>query len=329
MQTNNKKFNICVVGAGYWGMNHIRTLHNLNALGGVVELDTKIIEIIKLKYPYCKTYTDLQKALNEKYDGFIITTQPSSHFSLAKNIITCGFHVLVEKPMTLNKADAVTLCDLALKNNVNLMVGHLLLFHPAFRKIKDSLKSGQIGNLQYIYSNRLNLGTVRSDENVFWSFAPHDISLFQYFFQSFPIEVVSRGVDILQPKIHDSTITTLKYQNNTMGHIFVSWLHPFKEHRFVIVGSEGMIHFEDSLMNKPLLFYDKSIIFDGKTPITEIGPTKEIKYNTELPLTLEIEYFLKHLNGDKIKIASGESAVEVIDILEKATISLNKDSYED
>ena len=110
---------------------------------------------------------------------------------------------------------------------------------------------GDLGKLQYIYSNRLNLGTIRSDENVFWSFAPHDISLFQYFFHSSQIEVVSRGIDILQPCIHDSTITSLKYPNNTMGHIFVSWLHPFKEHRFVIIGSEGMIHFERSLSNKP------------------------------------------------------------------------------
>jgi len=109
-----------------------------------------------------------------------------------------------------------------------------------------------------------------------------------------------------------------------MGHIFVSWLHPFKEHRFVIVGSEGMIHFEDSMRNKPLLFYDKSVLFDGDTPITEIGPTKRIDYNLDQPLTLEMKYFLKHLNGDKIEIASGESAVEIINILEQATKSLKK-----
>ena len=186
------------------------------------------------------------------------------------------------------------------------------------------MDDGYLGKLQYIYSNRLNLGTIRSDENVFWSFAPHDISLFQYFFQNNPNEVVSRGIDILQPGIHDSTITSLKYPNNTMGHIFVSWLHPFKEHRFVIVGSEGMIHFEDSLSNKPLLFYDKSVTFKGDTPITDIGPTKQIDYNLELPLTLEMKYFINHLNGDKIEIANGESAVEVINILEQASKSLKQ-----
>jgi len=110
-----------------------------------------------------------------------------------------------------------------------------------------------------------------------------------------------------------------------MGHIFVSWLHPFKEHRFVIVGSKGMIHFEDSLINKPLLFYDKSVLFDGDIPITDVGPIKELNYNQEKPLTLEIKYFLEHLNGDKIEIANGESAVKVIEILERATSSLKKD----
>ena len=109
-----------------------------------------------------------------------------------------------------------------------------------------------------------------------------------------------------------------------MGHIFVSWLHPFKEHRFVIVGSEGMIHFEDSLSNKPLLFYDKSVTFERDIPITDIGPTKQIDYNLEPPLTLEMKYFVNHLNGDKIEIANGEIAVEVINILEKATNSLKQ-----
>ena len=214
------------------------------------------IEKLKIDYPECKFYDNLDNALDQGFDGFTIATPPAFHFHDAKKIIGSGFHVLVEKPLTLNKQDALELCDLAKQNGINLMVGHLLLFHPAFTKIKQIMDHGDLGKLQYIYSNRLNLGTIRSDENVFWSFAPHDISLFQYFFQNNPTEVVSRGIDILQPGIHDSTITSLKYPNNTMGHIFVSWLHPFKEHRFVIVGSEGMIHFEDSLSNKPLLFYD-------------------------------------------------------------------------
>ena len=132
------------------------------------------------------------------------------------------------------------------------MVGHVLLFHPAIIKIKELIMDGRLGNIQYIYSNRLNLGQVRTHENVFWSLAPHDISIFQYFMEEYPAKIKTHGSDILQKGIQDSTITVIEYLNNVKSHIFVSWLHPFKEHRFVIIGSEGMIHFEDSIENKPL-----------------------------------------------------------------------------
>ncbi len=318
-------YKICVVGAGKWGMNHINTLDKLNVLGGVVEINDKAKTYIKKKYPAIKINSSVDEAFKHNYDGFIVATNPNSHYSIAKKIIEKGFHVLVEKPLTLNKTDAIKLCKIAKNNNVNLMVGHLLLFHPAFRKIKQILDSGRIGVLQYIYSNRLNLGTVRTDENVFWSFAPHDISLFQYFFNDQPAEVISRGLDVLQNDIHDTTITSIKYPNKGMGHIFVSWLHPFKEHRFVIIGSKGMIHFEDSHLDKPLLLYDKSFKIDNdRFPTPKVGITEEIKYDKELPLDLELKYFIDHLDGKKLDIASGESAIEVIDILEQATLSLSE-----
>ena len=321
------KYKICVIGAGHWGRNHIRTLHQLNALGGVVEQDINAVNSIRSKYPACKFYLDLESVFNDDYDdydGFIVATPPLTHFEIAKKIIESGKPLLVEKPLTLNMKDAVELNNLAKKNNVNLMVGHLLLFHPAFKKIKDIIKSGMIGEIQYIYSNRLNLGTFRSDENVFWSFAPHDISLFHYFFENSPIEITSSGNDILQKGIHDTTITSFIYNDKKMGHIFVSWLHPFKEHRFVIIGSEGMIHFEDSSEHRSLLLYDKKAEFSGGIPIPKSGITRKIQYEKELPLTNELKYFLSHLNGKKVKIADGDSAVEVIRILELATISLKR-----
>ena len=316
--------NICVVGAGNWGRNHIRTLHQLNSLGAVVENDPQAIRFIKEEYPYCNIHTDLISSLNKDYDGFIVATPPLTHFEIAKKIIESNKPLLVEKPLTLNLKDAIKLNNLAKKNNVNLMVGHLLLFHPAFNKILDLIESGILGEIQYIYSNRLNLGTFRSEENVFWSFAPHDISLFHYFFKISPIEITCRGIDILQKGIHDTTITSIKYNDKQMGHIFVSWLHPFKEHRFVIIGSKGMIHFEDSLENKPLLFYDKKVDFTGSIPMPKLGITKKINYDNELPLTNELKYFLSHLDGKKIEISNGDSAVEVIKILEAATNSLKR-----
>ena len=318
-----KNYKVCVVGAGNWGRNHIRTLYKLNALGGVVEQSKEAVNSIKSVYPTCKLHYDLEDALNENYDGFIVATPPLSHFEIGKRIIESNKPLLVEKPLTLNLQDAITLNDLAKQKNVNLMVGHLLLFHPAFKKITELIESGMIGEIQYIYSNRLNLGTFRSDENVFWSFAPHDISLFNYFFKKMPIDVTSRGVDILQKDIHDTTITSFKYNNNKMGHIFVSWIHPFKEHRFVIIGSNGMIHFDDSSENKHILFYDKKAEFSLSKPKAISGETKKIEYNKEQPLTNELIYFLSHLGDKKVEIADGDSAVEVIRILEQATNSLN------
>ena len=322
MENDINNHNICVVGAGNWGRNHIRTLHQLNSLGAVVENDPQAIRFIKEEYPYCNIHTDLISSLNKDYDGFIVATPPLTHFEIAKKIIESNKPLLVEKPLTLNVEDAVKLNDLAKKNNVNLMVGHLLLFHPAFNKISDLIGSGILGEIQYIYSNRLNLGTFRSDENVFWSFAPHDISLFQFFTESFPVEVQSSGGAFIQKNIHDTTITYLKYPDGVQGHIYVSWLHPFKEHRLVIIGSKGSLHFEDSTENKPLLFYEKDSDPELNLLSLKNKPSRKIEYEQTLPLTNELKYFIDVVGGKKIDKATFDEGLDVVKILEMATNSL-------
>lgn len=317
---NNKK--LCVVGAGNWGKNHINTLNQLNCLAGIVDNDDNQLNIFKKKYPFIKTYNRVEDTLDDNYNGYVVATSADTHFEITKLLIENNQHVLVEKPITLNSDDATTLHNLALDKNVNLMAGHVLLFHPAFKKIKSFIEDGTLGELQYMYSNRLNLGTIRTEENVFWSFAPHDIALFQYFTNSFPQKITSRGSDVLQDGIHDTTITTLEYPNNVMGHIFVSWLHPFKEHRFVVVGSKGMIRFEDSVEGKPLVLYDKSVDWKDGKPIPHSGSTRHIEYDDKMPLTAELQYFIDHLNGDPITVNNSESAIKVIKILELATNSL-------
>ena len=324
MSNQNKK--ICVIGAGRWGKNHVRTLQELGVLGGIVESDQSRLDSFQTQYPDAKLFTKIDDALQEDFDGFTVATPVETHFEIAKMIIENNHHVLVEKPITLNTADAIILNELSKENSVNLMVGHVLLFHPAFRKIKNMLQNGIIGDLQYIYSNRLNLGTIRTEENVFWSLAPHDISLFQLLTESFPEKITCRGTDILQDGIHDSTITTLEYPGNVMGHIFVSWLHPFKEHRFVVVGSKGMIRFEDSEKEKPLIFYDKGVDWQAGKPIPRNGPTNVIQYDDMMPLTVELKYFVDHLDGNTIETANSQGAIEVMKILEKATQDLLKNS---
>ena len=320
------KKKVCVVGAGRWGKNHICTLSELGDLGGVVESNPEVLNSLKSTYPEIQYFSDLESALTHGFDGFTVATPAESHFEIARKIIESGHHVLVEKPITMNSADALRLHELSMKNKVNLMVGHVLLFHPAFQKIKQLIEDGTLGDLQYIYSNRLNLGTIRTEENVFWSFAPHDVALFQWLTGSYPETVNSSGMDILQNGIHDTTVTTLEYPKKLMGHIYVSWLHPFKEHRFVVVGSKGMIRFEDSLEGKPLVFYDKSITWENGKPIPRSGATRYVKFEDVMPLTRELQYFVDHLNGESIKISNSEHAIEVMKILETATESLMEGS---
>ena len=317
-----KAYKLCVVGAGRWGLNHVKTLYSLDCIVGVVDSNKSTLNEITHIYPKCLTFSKLTHSLKDNFDAYIVSTPPNTHFNIAKLIIENGKPVLVEKPLTLNLNDAIELNKLAKKKNVNLMVGHLLLFHPAFKKLKQLIENKKLGEIQYIYSNRLNLGSFRNDENVLWSFAPHDIALFNYFFQESPIEVVSSGIDILQEGIHDTSITSFKYMGSKMGHIYVSWLHPFKEHRFIIVGSNGMIHYEDAIENKPLMFYDKTVDLDGEIPKSRMGQSLEIKYKNQIPLTEEIKYFISKIDKGKIEIANGDSAVEVMKILDKATKSL-------
>ena len=322
MQPCNK---VCVVGAGYWGGNHIRTLVEMGALGGIVDNDEETQSDFKIKYPSISVFNRVSDAINTgDFSGYVVATPAETHYEIAMEIIHADCHVLIEKPVTLNREDARSLKEAADEQHVNLMAGHVLLFHPAIQKIKEMLDSDIIGDLQYIYSNRLNLGAVRTKENVFWSLAPHDISIFQHFTESIPLKITSTGGAFLQDGIHDTTLTVLEYEGNIKGHIYVSWLHPFKEHRLIVIGSKGMISFEDSAENKPLILYSKSYDMSGEFPAKKDGPVELIPYGEEMPLTEELKYFIKHLDGSPLKIANGQNAVDVVNILVQASHSLMK-----
>jgi len=317
----NKK--ICVIGAGRWGKNHINTLSELGYLRGVVDSNKEELEKIHLQHEDVNTHESLGDALDKDYDGFTVATPSETHYEIAKTIIKRGKHLLVEKPLSLKLSEAKELVRLAKDAKVNLMVGHLLLFHPAIRKIKEVLESGKIGKLQYIYSNRLNLGTVRTEENILWSFAPHDISIFGYLTNNQPDEVISRGGAYTQSHLHDTTMTILKYPENVVGHIFVSWLHPFKEHRLVLIGSKGMLSYTDSDVDKDIKFYEKGIDIVGGVPIKRDGPTTSIKYDEGMPLLNELKYFADHLDGTPVKRSDGKNAIEVLRVLERAQACLS------
>jgi len=307
---------ICVIGGGRWGQNHIRTLFEMGNLGGIVEANPKRLQELLEQYPV-KGFQDVEMALKEDFDGFTIAAPAPLHYDIAKLLLEHGKSVLVEKPMTLSSETSLELVELAKAKGAQLMVGHVLLFHPAIVKIKELIDNGKIGELYYIYSNRLNLGTVRTEENVFWSFAPHDISVLNYFVGEISECIESKGAKFLQKNVYDYTMTQLTYPNNIHAHIFVSWLHPFKEHRMVVIGSRGMISFEDSSPEKEIKFYNKHIEFEQGIPIKVENPTEIIPYKQKQPLTEELKYFVENLDK-KIEIADGRSGYEVVKVLEKA-----------
>ena len=318
-----EEIKICVIGAGNWGRNHVKTLLSLNDVTvGCVDTDLKQLQKIKSLFPKIICYSNFEESIKDNFNGYIIATPPSSHAKLAQLIISNKKPVLVEKPLSLSVSESKKIKSHLVKHDGKLLVGHLLLFHPAIVKIKSMIDEGKIGKIQYIYSNRLNLGTIRSEENVFWSFAPHDISLFQFFSDSFPSDIYSTGGDFLQKNIHDTTITYLKYPNGIQGHIYASWLHPFKEHRLVLIGSKGSLHFEDSAQNKPLLFYEKDETEALNTIKIKNKISKKIEYDPSLPLENELKYFIEIIRGDIIKKAGIDEGIDVIKILEMASKSL-------
>ena len=314
---------ICVVGGGRWGKNHIRTLFQMGRLAGFVESNQKRLDELLTQYPV-QGFTTLDEAIEQKYAGYVLATPAETHYPLGKKILKKGLHLLIEKPMTLSAEHSEELVKIAEQTSASLMVGHLLLFHPAIIKIKELIDNGKIGRLYYVYSNRLNFGTVRTEENVFWSFAPHDISVLDYLIGHNAVKIEAKGEKFLQERVYDLTMAQFTYPGNVHAHIFVSWLHPFKEQRLVVIGSEGMISFDDSSLEKNVLYYNKRIDWvDGK-PVKVEKPEEIIAYEKGMPLEEERKYFMANL-GQQIKIADGKSGYEVVKVLETVQKLINED----
>ncbi|PKM96495.1 MAG: oxidoreductase [Firmicutes bacterium HGW-Firmicutes-1] len=316
----NKK--ICVIGAGRWGQNHIRTLHEMGNLAGIVENDPNRLSESLLQYNVVKGYQNVKDSLRDNYDGYVIATPAQTHYEIGSQLLKQKKNVLIEKPIALSTIDANRLIWLSQVFECKLMVGHLLLFHPAIKKIKELIDQGKIGKLLYLYSTRLNMGTVRTEENVFYSFAPHDISVINYLIGTTPISMSAEGGCFLQQNIHDVVMASLTYPNNVKAHIFVSWLYPFLERRLIVVGDKGTLVFEDSNAEQNIVFYNKSIDWENASPIVRVADTEHIDYEKSAPLKNELEYFVKNLDAD-ITVADGQSGYEVVKILEEVSKQLN------
>lgn len=320
-------YRIAVIGCGKWGINHVRTAHKIfgDKLKTCIDFDKNAEAKVKELSGSVSFSTNLDDVLNDdEINAVIISTPAETHFEIARMVLHSGKNVLVEKPITLKSEEAVVLHDLSIQKNLKLMVGHLLLYHPAILKIKELLDEGQLGNLQYIYSNRLNLGTVRSEENILWSFAPHDISVIQFLTEDVPEEVYATGAVFLQKSIQDTTLTILKFRKNIHAHIYVSWLHPFKEQRLVVIGDKSMIVFEDSLKENKLKFYPKGIDIVNGIPVKRENEFQSIEFNPASPLELEQQHFIDCIINDRIPRSDGKNAIEVLETLERAQKELIK-----
>ncbi|HKJ68599.1 MAG TPA: Gfo/Idh/MocA family oxidoreductase, partial [bacterium] len=252
--------NLAVIGAGYWGKNLIRNFHELGVLGGIVEDNAQRLDEFRLQYPATEGFGSVEEVLErDEFNAVGIATPAETHYAIARRSLLAGKDTYVEKPLALRVDEAEELHQLALDHGRILMVGHLLLYHPAIVQIKEMIDAGELGRIYHIYSHRLNLGKVRQEENILWSFAPHDISVLLHLLNTMPEKVSCQGGMYLQPNIHDVTLTTLEFPDNRLGHIHVSWLHPFKEHRLAIIGSRKMLVFEDTAAEDKLKLYDRGI----------------------------------------------------------------------
>lgn len=306
---------ICVIGGGRWGENHIRTLHDMGCLAAVVEPDAARLAELTEKYS-CVGHGSVEKAAQARYGGYVVSAPAELHYSIGKLLLSAGLPTLMEKPMTLSSEESLELVKLAKANNTQLMVAHILLFHPAIRKIKELIDDDKIGELYYLYSTRIKFGTIRTEENVFWSFAPHDIAVLNYLVGA-PAEKMdfTKG-NFLQSNICDYAMAQLEYANNVKAHIFVSWLHPFKEQRLVAVGSKGMIWFDDA-GDKQVRLCDKHVEWNDGAPSCAESESVVVPYEKKMPLDEELKYFVSHLDKPG-EISTGEDGYNVVKILENA-----------
>ncbi len=321
------KKSIVLIGAGHWGKNHLRNLEKLGVLHSVLEPDPGNINQNKKDFPDVIYVTDASYILdNLGIQAVVIAAPAVLHFELTKKYLLAGKDVLVEKPLALTAAEGLQLVDIARKENRILMVGHILQYHPAVIKLKELIDTGELGEIRYIYSNRLNIGKLRTEENVLWSFAPHDISLILMFLNGEePVYVDAYGGAYVKPGIFDTTLTTMEFKNRVKSHIFVNWLHPFKEQKLVVVGSKKMAVFDDVSDNKrKLLIYPHKIDFiNGEIPVARKAESYPVDFEQKEPLREELLHFIDCIEKRTPPKTDGFEGVAVLKVLEQAEKKLN------
>jgi len=317
---------IALVGCGYWGKNLCRNFNELGALGHVVDAtDAGKATALKLApgIPVSSSLEDVLK--DEKIKAVALATPAETHAEIAILAMKEGKDVFVEKPMSLTLEDARKMRETAQQEGRILMVGHLLEYHPAVLKLRELIDSGELGKVNYIYSNRLNFGKVRTEENALWSFAPHDVAVILRLMGECPIEVSATGGSYITKGLADSTVSNLRFANESRAHIFVSWLHPFKEQRLVVVGDRKMAIFNDvAPFGQKLKLYPNSVDFDGTMPILKKEDAQFIDHLETEPLREECRHFLECVSSRQNPLTDASSGIEVLKVLHACQESMGQ-----
>lgn len=320
MRRDNQQPAVAVIGCGYWGKNLVRNFSHLGALAMVCDRLAEGQKTAQAFAPEVTFVEDVEEVLGSQVDGVVIATPAETHANLATRALRAGKDVFVEKPLALTYEQGASLVHLAEKSGRILMVGHVLEYHPAITRLHQLIQGGELGKIRYIYSNRLSLGKVRREENILWSFAPHDVAVILRLMGAMPFQVIACGGSYIQPNIADVTITHLLFDSGVRAHIHVSWLHPFKEQRLVVIGSHKMASFDD--VAKQLVLYNQRVEIQEGEPIPIRGEGENVDFLQDEPLRLECQAFLNAIHSRCPPITTGLSGLQTLQVLEAAQRSL-------
>ncbi|MEW6607195.1 MAG: Gfo/Idh/MocA family oxidoreductase [bacterium] len=315
--------NIAVIGGGYWGKNLIRNFAQLGALHTICDADEGRLKQLAKDYPLVnKTMAFAEVLSNKEIDAIVISAPAELHYQLTREALFAGKDVFCEKPLALTAQQGIELTTIAQENKRILMVGHLLEYHPAVLKLKELVDKGELGKINYIYSSRLNLGKIRREENILWSFAPHDIAVILLLLGEIPHRVCALGGNYLHSQIADITVTHLNFKSGVRAHIFVSWLHPYKEQKLIVIGDKKMAVFDDVLAEDKLLLYPHKIDWIDRVPIPKKENAEKVDFEMKEPLQEECLHFLDCINTRQTPRTDGNNGVRVLRILQASQFSL-------
>lgn len=313
------KKNICCIGAGAWGKNLVRNFHALGALRVVCETSAELRGGLSKTYPDLEIAESFERALDDpEIAAVAIATPAATHGAVVRRALEANKDVFVEKPLCLSLSEGRELVALAREKKRILMVGHILWYHPAILKLKALIETGELGRILYVYSNRLNLGKIRREENILWSFAPHDISVILGLLAEMPDKVTTQSGTYISEGISDVTMTLLSFPSGVKGHIYVSWLHPFKEQKLVVVGDKKMAVFDDTEEAEKLRLYPHSIEWKNRVPVAHRAEAEIVPLDPAEPLREECRHFLECVETRATPRTNGEEALRVLEVLERS-----------